>query len=181
MKGYFKTNVLLISIKSFKQILQVLLLLQFFNFLFTVLCVVFMYRNHTITILSDMWNWNTSLSTLQMIWWFKVPMLQTFGINVSIHSHDRNGNTTCTARHWNNPPSMWIKQYSTSTWDSYKVFSWDGNRQPWQSSEQLLHNKTRNSAGMFLTSRTACLSVFTYADVFIYIQQLLDDTIKYNN
>jgi len=56
VKGYFKTNVLLINIKSLKQIFQVLLLLQFFNFLFTVLCAVFTYRNHIITILSDVWN-----------------------------------------------------------------------------------------------------------------------------
>jgi len=40
------------------------------------------------------------------------------------------------------------------------------------------HNITVNSTGVFLIRRTACLSVFTYADVFIYIQQLLDDRIK---
>jgi hypothetical protein len=46
------------------------------------------------------------------------------------------------------------------------------------SSEELLHYKTRNSAGVFLPRRTACLPVFTYADVFIYIQQLLDGTMQ---
>jgi len=39
------------------------------------------------------------------------------------------------------------------------------------------YNRARKSTGVFLIGRTACLSVFTYADVFIYIQ-LLDDTIK---
>ena len=74
-KGYFKINVLLINIKSFKQILQVVLLLQFCYLPFIVICAAFTYRNHTITILSDVWNWNTFLSTLQMTWWYKIPLL----------------------------------------------------------------------------------------------------------
>ena len=40
------------------------------------------------------------------------------------------------------------------------------------------YNRTRNNIGVFLIRRTACLSDITYADIFIYIQQLLDDITK---